>query len=53
MGEPQPSQVQIQRVSAAPLESGLSDYFYWVQLFAENPPAPVPPGRFRRGRIWA
>jgi len=50
--EPWPEPVQIKRVSAAPLETGLSDYVFWVEYLAEHEPSPPPAGS-RRGRIWA
>lgn len=52
LDEPWPAAVQIERVSAAPLETGLSDYVFWVEYMADHEPTPAPPG-LRRGRIWA
>jgi cyanobactin cluster PatC/TenC/TruC protein len=48
-----PAPVQIERVSAAPLETGLSDYAFWVAYLADHEPPPPPPGGFRQGEIWA
>lgn len=51
--QPWPAPVQIERVSAAPLETGLSDYAFWVEYFADHEPQAPPAAGFRRGRIWA
>ncbi len=34
-----------------PLETGLSDYGMWCEMFAHAKHQPLPPGE-RRGRIW-
>lgn len=52
LDEPRPKPVQVGRVIAAPLETGLSDYAFWTEYLTDHEPAPAPPGGFRGGRIW-
>jgi cyanobactin cluster PatC/TenC/TruC protein len=52
LDEPRPTPLEITRVSAAPLETGLSDYAFWAEYFANYQSPPAPEG-FRRGEIWA
>jgi cyanobactin cluster PatC/TenC/TruC protein len=35
------------------LETGLSDYGMWVEMFPETDPPVGNPNEYRRGRIWA
>jgi cyanobactin cluster PatC/TenC/TruC protein len=53
IAEPWPAAIQVEHVSAAPLETGLSDYVFWVEYLADHEPPPPPPGGFRQGEIWA
>jgi cyanobactin cluster PatC/TenC/TruC protein len=48
-----PAQAPVAVPTQFPLDTGLVDYGMWVEMFERNQPPPVPPGPFRRGRIWA